>query len=205
MSSAASSGHANKLRDALAEVFCAAHTSTLEASEQMNSQLGRRYYVTAAKFLDLVQSYNQLLKDKRVFIGRRSEKLKQSLVTLDAAKDKVSDLEKKCHEMATQLTLAKEQVSKMNEEIAQRQHNADNTKRKVEADRLRLEVEEKDGKTNQEAAKQELSKVEPQLRKAAEVLEGLDNKAISEVRNYANPGKAVVKVMECIMILLEQG
>lgn len=70
----------------LSTMFVTVHTSVLEASHKMKSELKRFNYVTPINYLELVNGYRDLLSEKRQFIGNAATKLRNGLSKLDDTK-----------------------------------------------------------------------------------------------------------------------
>ena len=54
-----------QIREALADMCVRIHTSVSDASDRFFAELCRRYYTTPKSYLDLINLYLQLLKEKR--------------------------------------------------------------------------------------------------------------------------------------------
>lgn len=55
----------SQIREALANMCVRIHTSVSDASDRFFAELRRRYYTTPKSYLDLINLYLQLLKEKR--------------------------------------------------------------------------------------------------------------------------------------------
>ena len=55
----------DEVRDAIANMCVKIHTSVSDASDRFYAELRRRYYTTPKSYLDLINLYLQLLKEKR--------------------------------------------------------------------------------------------------------------------------------------------
>ena len=54
-----------QVREAIANMCVKIHTSVSDASDRFYAELRRRYYTTPKSYLDLINLYLQLLKEKR--------------------------------------------------------------------------------------------------------------------------------------------
>jgi len=77
------------LMDPVADIFGRAHVAVTVASQKIEAELGRKNYVTPTNYLELVQGYMKMLKEKQISIGSSADKLKNGLFKLDDASEQV--------------------------------------------------------------------------------------------------------------------
>eukprot|EP00435_Cladocopium_sp_Y103_P031168 s634_g7.t2 len=184
------------LRPPVAEIFGSAHTTVMRFSTRIYQEQKRMNYVTPTNYLELVQGYMKMLKDKQKELGAAADKLRNGLSKLDDArvqeeKQKICDVKaKECEELLKVITAERSK--------------ADAQQAQVEADSIRIEKEAKETKILADDATRDLEKAMPALDAAVDALEKLDKKSIAEVKAYAKPPEAVMKTMCAVMTVMEK-
>jgi dynein heavy chain len=188
-----------------AEFFVTAHVSATEASTKMAFELKREYTVTPTNYLQLVQGYISLLKEKKAKNQQAAEKLQSGLTKLDDTRITVE-------EMSISLEETKKMVAKYQKEceeylmtMVQRRQEANEKAKVVAAKSEKNAQEEAEVKEIAAAAQADLDKALPGLEMAKKALASLNKKDIAEVKAYANPPSLVERVMSAVMILRKSG
>lgn len=193
-----------KVQAKLAKVFCSIHTSATNMSHKMLTELKRSNYITPTKYLDLVLGYRSLLNEKRDKISSDADKLKNGLSKLDESREQVKDMTRELEEKKRTVAQKKSQCDKLLVEIVQKQRLAEEQKKQVQLDENRLAIESKECQTIKIEAQEALGQVTPSLDKAVVALQKLSKSAVTEVKSYKLPPKAVVSVMCAVMVLLQR-
>jgi dynein heavy chain len=193
-----------EFQEPVSEVFGRAHSAVADYSKKMMAEQARMNYVTPTNYLELVQGYMSLLRDKQKEIGKSADKLRNGLNKLDDARVQVStmsaELEKK-QEICVRKTQECEQLLQV---IVVERSKADAKQAAVEADSVRIDKEAKETKIISDDATRDLEKAMPALDAALDALEKLDKKSISEVKAYAKPPEMVMKTMCAVMTVMEK-
>ncbi|PFH37249.1 dynein, axonemal, heavy chain 2 family protein [Besnoitia besnoiti] len=189
---------------AAAEVVAAVHASVVAESERMFLEMKRRNYVTPTKFLELVQGYIRLYREK-------TEEVEELVHKLSVGLDKLVETRAQVEVMGAELETKKEVVAKKQIEcqdllvvIVEKRRVADEQKKQVEADSERISKEEVETKLLSEDARRDLAKAMPALEAAIDALEKLDKKSVAEVKAYTKPPDLVVKTMAAVMTVMEK-
>ncbi len=190
-----------QIKKGVSQMFVAVHLSVVETSARMIQELKRYNYVTPINYLELVNGYRDLLKEKRKEIGDAAVKLKNGLSKLD-------DTRKNVEEISIELEVSKKQVAQFQKQcedflvvIVQQKREADETAKSVAAKAEKLGVEEVEVKLVAENAQADLDLALPALNAATKALENINKKDLNEIRSYAKPPPLVEKVMEAVMVL----
>ncbi|KAJ3115964.1 Dynein heavy chain 2, axonemal [Phlyctochytrium bullatum] len=192
---------AENVRRGVAQVSVSVHTSVVETSKKMRSELKRYNYVTPINYLELVAGYRELLREKRKEIGEAAAKLKNGLSKLDDTRENVEKI-------SVELEVAKKQVAQYQKQcedylviIVQQKREADEQAKGVSAKTEKLSVEEEEVRAVADAAQADLDQAMPALNAAVKALEGINKKDLQEIRSYGKPPPLVEKVMEAVMVL----
>jgi dynein heavy chain len=70
----------------LANLCAAAQATTYMASDKMQLQLKRIFYVTPTNFIELLKGYREILEENRNVIKTQSTKLRNGLTKLEGAR-----------------------------------------------------------------------------------------------------------------------
>jgi dynein heavy chain len=175
--------------------------SVLETSSRMIQEIKRFNYVTPINYLELVNGYRDLLKEKRKEIGDAAYKLRNGLSKLDDTRTNVQQI-------SIELEVSKKQVAQFQKQcedflviIVQQKREADETAKSVLAKAEKLGVEEAEVKLVADAAQADLDLAIPALNAATKALENINKKDLNEIRGYTKPSPLVEKVMEAVMVL----
>ncbi|CBZ54592.1 GF18580, related [Neospora caninum Liverpool] len=188
----------------VAQVFSSAHGAVIAESERMFAEMKRRNYVTPTKFLELVQGYIRLYREK-------TEEVEELVHKLTVGLHKLVETRAQVEVMGTELETKKEIVARKQTEcqdllvvIVEKRSVADEQKKQVEADSERISKEEVETKILSEDARRDLAKAMPALEAAIDALEKLDKKSVAEVKAYTKPPDLVVKTMAAVMTVMEK-
>ncbi|EGF78014.1 hypothetical protein BATDEDRAFT_91203 [Batrachochytrium dendrobatidis JAM81] len=186
---------------AISQIFVAMHTSVVEMSAKMVTELKRYNFVTPTNYLELVTGYKELLLQKRREIGNSAQKLQSGLSKLDDTRQNVEQI-------SVELEVSKKQVSQYQKQcedylvvIVQQKREADEQAKSVSAKAEKLGVEEEEVRAVAEAAQADLDQAIPALNAAVKALEAINKKDLNEIRSYGKPPPLVEKVMEGVMVL----
>ncbi|KAH6590256.1 hypothetical protein BASA50_009516 [Batrachochytrium salamandrivorans] len=189
------------IKRSVSQMFVTVHTSVVDMSLKMISELKRYNFVTPTNYLELVTGYRELLCQKRGEIGDSAQKLKTGLSKLD-------DTRLNVEQISAELEVSKKQVSQYQRQcedflvvIIQQKRESDEQAKSVTTKAERLGVEEEEVRAVAEAAQEDLDQAMPALSAAVKALEAINKKDLNEIRSYGKPPPLVEKVMEAIMVL----
>ena len=190
-----------QVKKGVSQMFVNVHMSVLETSSRMIQEIKRFNYVTPINYLELVNGYRDLLKEKRKEIGDAAYKLRNGLSKLDDTRTNVQQI-------SIELEVSKKQVAQFQKQcedflviIVQQKREADETAKSVLAKAEKLGVEEAEVKLVADAAQADLDLAIPALNAATKALENINKKDLNEIRGYTKPSPLVEKVMEAVMVL----
>ena len=192
-----------EVKTQVAEHMASAHVSVTSVAEQFKEKYGRHVYSTPKSFLELIGFYKHLLnlkmKESQANVSRLDEglsKLRQTQQdvaelqtdlshTMEKVKEKVAATEKLLEEIKEQRAEAEEQEASASK-VAEKAAEA-----KAEAEKL------------QANADKELAEAMPMMERAQAALDSIDKSALTQLKSYSNPPKAVLKVTNCCLMMLE--
>ncbi|GIQ84754.1 dynein heavy chain, partial [Kipferlia bialata] len=186
---------------AIADSFVGIHESSKEVAGIMGRALRRETFVTPTAYLELVQTYTQLLGEKKSEIGKQLEKLSGGVGTLLETRSTVE-------EMRIELSSKKEAVAESQTEceslllvIVQERRTVDEQAEHVQAETEKLATETAILERRKHTAEEDLKVALPALENARKALEALNKSDIAEVKVMGKPPELVKKVMAAVMIV----
>ncbi|KAJ3224818.1 Dynein heavy chain 2, axonemal [Clydaea vesicula] len=191
----------DQIKKSVSQVFVSVHMTVLETSLKMIQEVKRYNYVTPINYLELVNGYRELLKEKRLDIGNSANKLRNGLSKLDDTRQSVEKI-------SVELEAAKKQVIQFQKQcedylviIVQQKREADEQAKSVTVKAEKIGIEEEEVRAVAEAAQADLDQAMPALNMAMKALEAINKKDLNEIKSYGKPPPLVEKVMEGVMVL----
>ena len=184
------------------DVFSRIHASVIDVSELMSKSLLRLNHITPTHFIELVKGFKHIYNENSSNYANNLSKMENGLVKLDEASKQVSELTVLLESKKKIVALKKHESEKMLIEIVQQQRFADEQKKLVEFEAVKIENEEKECNLFVQDIQRELEVAEPELNAAQDALNDLKKEALTEIRSYAKPPPLVEKVLCAVMIAL---
>ena len=190
-----------EIKSKVARLFASTHLSVQDASAKMLAEYKRNNYVTPTNYLELVKSYISTLGGKLHEVGDARNKLKNGLEKLDSSRIEVEA-------MSVELEQAKVTVAKSSKDceellvvIVQERRAADEQKKSVEADTLRIGGEAVECEKVAADSEADLAHALPALEQAMQEVDKLNRGDIAEIKGSSNPLPIVVKVLSAMMVI----
>jgi dynein heavy chain len=188
-------------RDSIVTHMMRSHQAVREYSTKFQLELRRYNYVTPKNFLDYIDNYRDHLSKNRsenTDLVRRLEgglqKLGSAAVKVDEMKTMLAEQTIVVEAKTKEVTILLEQISAAQIEAAEKQQQATEQQQFLDAELIKIQAQK-------DEAEEALSGAMPALEAAAEALNTLEKKDITEIKSFAQPPKAVQQVCECIVIL----
>jgi dynein heavy chain len=193
-----------EIKNNVCKVFETAHTSVHMMSTKMFDQLKRTNYVTPTNYLEFVGGYKNLLKEKRLEIGDKAQKLKGGLLKLDETGVQVGAMQVVAMEKKVVVAKAKRDCEELLVTIVQDKRVADEQEKQVNAEASKIEKEAEEASVISADCQAGLDKALPALMEAEAALNVLTKKDISELKAYAKPPPLVELVLCGVMTVLKR-
>ncbi|CAF0886754.1 unnamed protein product, partial [Adineta ricciae] len=189
-------------QDSVAEFMAYVHSSVNEMSVQYLTNERRFNYTTPKSFLEQIGLYRNLLQMKRREHEDGILRLQNGLVKLESVAKQTDELKEK-------LKVEEVEVTKKNEEADRLIKVVETETKKVTEQREAAAIEEKEVAEKKERVAErqaecdhDLQKALPALEAAKDALNTLNRNNLTELRSFATPPSAVLKVTASIQILL---
>lgn len=194
----------DEVRTNICKVFVTAHTSVSEASDQMLRSLKRHNYVTPTNYLETLNTYRMLLKEKRASVGEQANKLSGGLEKLGETSVQVGEMQVVCEDKKVVVAKAKKDCEELLVEIVQEKRIVDEQEKTVNAEAAKIEKEAAETQVIADDCQRDLDKAMPALNAAVEALNVLTKKDLSEVKAYAKPPPAVETTLNAVLTVLKR-
>ncbi|KYN03638.1 Dynein heavy chain 10, axonemal, partial [Cyphomyrmex costatus] len=177
------------------------HTSVLQYTMDFATKLRRRNYVTPRHFMDFINTYLNLLMEKKNFINSRCTRLSGGLQKIMEASMTLTELNKILAEQRIKVADQTRNCEQLLETIGKSTDIALEKKTLREDKRKEIEDKKKMITKEETGARQALAEAQPALDAAKLALSDLDKADITEIRSFATPPEPVQIVSECVAIL----
>ncbi|KYQ51703.1 Dynein heavy chain 10, axonemal [Trachymyrmex zeteki] len=177
------------------------HTSVLQYTVDFATKLRRRNYVTPWHFMDFINTYLNLLVEKKNFINSRCTRLSGGLQKIIEASVTLTELNKVLAEQRIKVGDQTRNCEQLLETIG-KSTDIELEKKTLKEDK-RKEIEDKKKMITKEEteARQALEEAQPAIDAAKLALSDLDKADITEIRSFATPPEPVQIVSECVAML----
>ena len=184
-------------REAVVSALVTIHSDTKKYRAK-----GIKGYISPRDFLDFIKNFVKIVEEKRSKLEDEQLHINRGLTKLEETEGIVSEMKislgLKEKELKEKETLANNKLQQMVND----QNAAE--KRKVEAERMNLEVTRQQEEITErgKAAEDELGEAEPALIAAQESVKGIKKSQLDEIRGMARPPDNVRMCLEAVAIML---
>ncbi|XP_028292993.1 dynein heavy chain 10, axonemal [Gouania willdenowi] len=189
------------LSAAVTEHVCMVHTSVGDYSRKFLQKLRRCNYVTPKNYLNFINNYTNLLKEKDQDILGQCERLDGGLDKLKEASVKIEELKVKLADQKIVLDKKSTACNALLEEIATNTSVAEEKKVLAEEKAKNVVEQNKVIAVEKKEAEDSLAAALPAFEAARSALQDLDKSDVTDIRSFAKPPKQVQVVCECILVL----
>ena len=177
------------------------HENVRETAEDYLDVLQRYYYVTPTSYLELIQTFKQLLGEKRDEILGLKGRYEGGLEKLQFAAEQVAVMQKELIALQPELVKTQGEVAVKMTEIAKDTVEVDKKKEIVSADEAVAAKAAEAANTIKTECEADLAVAMPALEAAINALNTLKPSDIGEVKAMKNPPAAVKLVMEAVCVM----
>ncbi|TPP62234.1 Dynein beta chain ciliary [Fasciola gigantica] len=194
-----------ELRPSVSKFMSSVHQSVNEMSVLYLQNERRHNYTTPKSFLEQIQLYGNMLRDKHADLMGKMNRLENGLQKLESTAQQVDDLKAKLAAQEVELAQKNEDANKLlaivgaeTEKVSGEKEFANQEEQKVAV--IKAEVAKK-----QRDCEIDLAKAEPALLAAQDALNTLNKNNLTEMKSFGSPPPAVVNVTAAVMVLLAPG
>lgn len=194
----------DSVREALAKFCVEVHSNVMETAELFWEELRRRFYVSPKSFLDMIQSFIVLLRDKRGALTMRRNKFVGGLKKMSEVGVVIEESKIELNELRPVLETKGVELAALLLTVQTDKDHAQTARAKVSKEATLVEEQAVQVRAIQADAQKDLDEALPALDSAIRALNSLTKSDITEVRSFAKPPALVQTVMEAVCVLLHQ-
>jgi dynein heavy chain len=177
------------------------HEDARKLSTKFYSALRRYNYVTPTSYLELIQTYKELITRRRKEVNTTKSRYEMGLDQLASAASQVSSMQVELNELKPQLIKTSKETEDMMEIIKRDSVYVEKKRAVVKVDEAIANEKANEAKGIKDECEADLGKALPALEAALSALDTLKPADITVVKSMKNPPGAVKLVMEAICIM----
>lgn len=179
------------------------HQCADEASKKFWNQLRRRYYLTPTSYLDFINLFIGMLDEKTAnerenlarFVSGR-----QKMISTDAT---IAVMKKQIETMQPQLEAASKNAAIVSVEVKDEMEKAEVVERDVSKQESEASVQQKSASEIASVANAALAEAEPEIKKAEDALNAIEQSHIFELSQTKVPGRGAMLAVNAVMTFFE--
>ena len=179
------------------------HFSAIEMSTKYNEEENKKVQVVPKNYIDTIKSFNLLYKETKDDYNNCIDKLSKGLANYNATLKNIAELKES---LTTLQPVIEEYKLKADKAAALKEVEGKKLAEeelKIESDKNVLYQQKTLIEVSRSEAKKELDYVRPLLDEAKSGLSNLTTRDIINLRSIPTPSKAIISVMQVIMMILE--
>lgn len=177
------------------------HQSVRQLSERYLNELGRHNYVTPTSYLELINSFKNLLQKKQDETMKAKRRYVVGLDKLAFAASQVADMQKELQDLQPQLVVAAEENTRMMGVIEIESAEVEQTSTRVRADEEVANKQAAESQALKDECEAELAEALPALEAALAALNTLKPADITIVKSMKSPPSGVKLVMAAVCVM----
>ncbi|GFO33725.1 dynein heavy chain 12, axonemal-like, partial [Plakobranchus ocellatus] len=177
------------------------HQSVRELSTNFLQQLGRHNYVTPTSYLELINSFKNLLQKKQDETMKAKRRYVVGLEKLAFAASQVASMQKELEELQPQLVVSAAENEKMLVVIERESKEVEQTSEKVKADEAVANESASQAQALKDDCEAQLAEAIPALELAIAALNTLKPADITIVKSMKSPPAGVKIVMAAVCVM----
>ncbi|KAA6354028.1 MAG: putative dynein heavy chain, partial [Streblomastix strix] len=188
----------------MAEECVYMHVSVEKASTQFLTELKRHNYTTATSYLQLLNSYDQTLKEMDELIAIRQQKLSNRLSILERTNKEVEAMKTQLIAIQPRLEQQQKDIKAIRSELTVQQKEVEGKEEVVRGEDAIVTQQTNEVEALAQDAQNELNKTILKYNAAINAVQSLDKIDISEDKSYSRPSELVMFVMASVCLLFNQ-
>ncbi|KAG2430891.1 hypothetical protein HXX76_009864 [Chlamydomonas incerta] len=189
-------------RSAVEDMCMEFHVNVRALAVEFKQELGRHYYTTPTSYLELIQTYKELLASKRKQVHGLKRRYEVGLEKLLAAEQDVGAMKEELIALQPKLIETGKEVEETLKIVDKQTQEAEAKKVVVQGEEAVANEKAAAAKAIKDECEADLAVALPLLESALKALDTLTKADITEVKAMKNPPKAVKVVMEAVCQML---
>ena len=191
------------VKSSVVEVCMEIHSSVSTLGTKFFAEARRHYYVTPTSYLELIQTFKNLLDRKRKEVSAAQKRYDVGLEKLEDTETQVKSMQEELVALQPQLVIAGEETDKIIAVVETETESAMVQKAEVEVEEKAAQKVADEANAIKEECEEGLAEAIPALEAAVAALNTLTQKDIGEVKSLANPPSGVKLVMEAVCVMFQ--
>jgi dynein heavy chain len=191
----------SSIRSNIVEMCKIFHVSTRNLSAKFYNTLRRHNYVTPTSYLELIQTYKQLLTKKREEVTALKSRYEVGLEQLASAAVQVGAMQIELRELQPKLIVTQKETDELMVVIQKESIEVETKRALVKVDEEVANKKASEAKAMKDDCEADLAEAIPALEAALEALDTLKPSDISLVKAMKTPPAAVKLVLEAICVM----
>ncbi|KAA0164767.1 hypothetical protein FNF31_02304 [Cafeteria roenbergensis] len=189
-------------RAGVIDTCVAMQLTTSELSDQYLAELRRHYYVTPTSYLELINTFKDLIGAKRDEILENKFRYDEGLKKLAATESMVGQMQKDLTELQPQLEVASRETEAKLLVVNKSKAEASTMATAVAKDKTVVEAQAKEANALKAECQADLAEAEPILAGAEAALNTITKGDIAVVKKLSTPSQGVKLTMEAVCIMM---
>ncbi|KAL0208847.1 hypothetical protein P9112_011434 [Eukaryota sp. TZLM1-RC] len=186
----------------IVEFMANAHVSANGMAEQFKTVARRHTYTTPKSFLELIDVYVSMFKEKKTEIQKTIDRLESGLIKLQQTSSDVDQLKIDLEAQQVVVEGKKEAAAKLLEQVAKETEIVEAEQAVANEEAEKCAQQEYNVSIVQQDCEKDLERALPAVAAAEAALDTLNKPNLTELKSMASPPPDVARVMEVVMILL---
>lgn len=188
-------------RMAMANYMADVHVSVSDANQVFLARERRYNYTTPKSFLELIDFFKTLLKQKRSGLERSIERLKQGLDILNQTQSKVENLKKDLDVKLIEVKEKQDDTEKLITQVTIAKTSADKEMQEAGIEEAITSQLTEAANTLKEEADRKLEEAKPAMQRAKDAVDCLTKQSIQEMKALGKPTQPIQDVAKAVLLL----
>ena len=192
-----------KVKHGVVDVCVGMQVLVVKMSKKYLAEMQRHYYVTPTSYLELINTFKNLLNVQRQEVFESKARYDNGLSKLKDTADQVNDMQTYLEDLQPKLQEATIATDKLLVKIEADRKIANEQSVIVNGEAARCNAQALDAKALKESCEADLAEAIPALEAAERALNSLDKSDITEMKAMKKPSLAIKMVMAACCVMLE--
>ncbi|XP_068605783.1 dynein axonemal heavy chain 12-like [Brachionichthys hirsutus] len=181
------------------------HTSVIELSDRALVERGSHHYVTPTSYLELIETFRQLLTRRRETITKARRRYLDGLAKIASTEAQVTTMEQTLQIKKPKLEEARKEIGKIAEKVEKETKEVEAKRKVVRADEEAATKKAEEAETLRTDCDREVTVAQKEVEKAGKAaLENLKSSQIAVVKAMKAPPPAVKLVMAAVCVMMQK-
>lgn len=190
------------VREGVVSMFIDIYNGARNMSNLLGKSSGRKHYVSPRDYLDMVNKFNSVVKEKSELLNSQQKHIKNGLKKLLETQNQVADMRVEMERYTVKLKEKDVEANVKLNEVVERQKEA--TVSKEAAEKLAAYLAKQTAEINKRSAEvqKQLDVAGPALAAAKEGVKNIKKADFNEIKSLSSPPTIVRLVMELVIVLM---